>query len=129
MLVKKLWPSLLWALLIIALMGFPGDYFPEIHSFWDWLGPDKLVHLAVFGTLTFLVFFNLRSEYNNSKHQIRFVLLILAINLAYGLLMEVLQATVFVGRDGNIYDIFANSVGVLLGWLVFRIVNSKKIKI
>ncbi len=129
MLIRKLWPALIWALIILILTGFPGDYFPEIIDFWEWIGPDKLVHLAIFGILTFLIFFNLRAEYLVSKKRSLFVLTILGVTLAYGLLTEVLQATVFVGRDGNVFDFYANSTGALLGWLVFSLVIRKKIKI
>jgi len=129
MLIRKLWPALIWALIILILTGFPGDYFPEIIGFWEWLGPDKLVHLAIFGILSFLIFFNLRAEYLVSKKRSLFVLAILGFTLAYALLTEVLQATVFVGRDGNVFDFCANSIGTLLGWLVFSLVIRKKIKI
>lgn len=129
MLIRKLWPALIWALIILILTGFPGDYFPEVVDFWEWLGSDKLVHLAIFGILSFLIFFNLRAEYLVSKKRSLFVLAILGFTLAYALLTEVLQATVFVGRDGNVFDFCANSIGTLLGWLVFSLVIRKKIKI
>ena len=129
MLVKKLWPSFVWALVILALMGFPGRYFPEVHNFWEWLGPDKLVHLAVFGLLAFLVFLNLRTDYENSSNKRLFAFLVLTGILAYGLLVEVLQAKVFIGRDGNVYDFIANGIGVLLGWFAFNMLKKKKIKI
>ena len=129
MLIRKLWPSLLWALFVLILTGIPGDYIPEVIDFWEWLGPDKLVHIAIFGVLSFLIFFNLRVEYLDSKKRSLFVLSILGVTLAYGLLTEVLQATVFIARDGNVFDFYANSIGALLGWLAFSIVIRKKIKI
>lgn len=127
--IRKLWPSLVWAIFILIATGLPGNYLPEIVGFWEWLGPDKLVHLAIFGSLSFLIFFNLRVEYQESKKKSSFTALVLGIALAYGLLTEVLQAFVFVRRDGNVYDFIANCIGVLLGWFFFRLIIRKIIKI
>lgn len=125
--IRKLWPALVWAAVILILTGLPGDAFPEIIDFWDWLGPDKLVHVFMFGTLSFLIFYSLRKQYRKSKQRYMYVLVILGVTLAYGLLTEVLQANVFVGRDGNIFDFIANSIGALTGWLAFVIMDQKKI--
>jgi VanZ family protein len=50
------------------------------------------------------------------------------ITLAYGLLTEVLQAHVFVGRYGNVYDFYADSIGAFCGWFMFSLIYRKKIK-
>lgn len=125
--IRKLWPALVWAAVILILTGLPGDTFPEIIGFWDWLGPDKLVHVFMFSILSFLIFYSLRKQYRKSKHRYMYVLIILGVTLAYGLLTEVLQANVFIGRDGNIFDFIANSIGAFTGWLVYVIMDRKKI--
>ena len=48
-------------------------------------------------------------------------------SLAYGLLTEVLQAHVFIGRHGNAFDFMADSIGALLGWIAFMLYRGKKI--
>jgi len=121
MFIRRFWPSLLWALVILILTGIPGKYIPEMVGFWDWIGPDKFVHLFIFGTLSFLIFYNLRTQYPTFKKRFIPVLTVLGITIAYALLTEILQATVFIGRDGNVYDFMANTVGAMAGWLVFRI--------
>lgn len=126
MFIRRFWPSLLWALIILILTGTPGKYIPEFVGFWDWIGPDKFVHLFIFGTLSFLIFYNLRDQYLTAgKHSI-IVILVLGITIAYAFLTEILQATVFIGRDGNVYDFMANTVGAVAGWLVFCIRFRKK---
>ena len=128
MLIRKLWPSLVWALIILILTGLPGEYIPEIVGFWDWLSYDKLVHVFVFGTLSFLLFFNFREQYFNSKKRYRIVLAIVCVSLAYGLLTEVLQDTVFIRRDGNVFDFLADGLGAIAGWLAFKLIYQKKIR-
>lgn len=128
MIIRKLWPALVWALFILVLMGTPGNYFPTIISFWDWLSPDKLVHLFIFGVFSFLILRSIPPQYFESKKRYVFVALAIGIALAYGLLTEVLQAHVFIGRDGNAFDFFADGIGAFLGWLAFWIVYRKKIK-
>ena len=125
--IRKLWPALVWAAIILILTGLPGDAFPEVISFWDWLEPDKLMHVFMFGVLSFLVFYGLREQYRSGNSRYFYSILILGVTLAYGLLTEILQANVFVGRDGNIFDFLANSIGVFAGWLAYRILDRKKI--
>lgn len=128
MIIRKLWPSLVWALLILILTGVPGNYIPEVATFRDWLTYDKLVHIFIFGTLSFLLFFNFREQYFASKKRYRLVIAIVFLTLAYGLLTEVLQDTVFVGRDGNMFDFIADGLGAFTGWLVFSFIFRKKIR-
>ncbi len=123
---KKLWPALVWALIILVLTGMPGKYIPEVKTFWDWLSYDKLVHLFMFGTFSFLLLNGLREHYFNSRYRLYYVAGFVILSMAYGLLTEVLQAHVFVGRDGNVYDFLADSVGAILGWLVFRLKYRKR---
>jgi VanZ family protein len=105
----------------------PGSYVPAIRSFWSWLSYDKIVHVGVFAILTFLILYGFRQQYLESKKRYLFVTGAVTVSLAYGLLTEVLQAHVFIGRDGNAYDFFADSLGAVAGWLVFSYVYRKKI--
>ena len=46
----------------MVIMGLPGNCFPTVVSFWDWLGPDKIVHLFVFGILSFSMLWGYRKK-------------------------------------------------------------------
>lgn len=128
MLLKKVWPALLWALVILVLIGMPGDYFYVPVSFWAWLSPDKVVHVFLFLPLSFLLMYGLRQQYFDSSKRLYFVVLVLGTTMAYGLLTEVMQKYIFIGRNGNIYDAYADWLGAILGLLAFRILFAKKIK-
>ena len=125
---QKLWPALLWSLIILLLTGMPGSYFPKVTTFWDWLEPDKAVHLFIFGVLAFLILFGYREQYFNSKNRSIFGVVAVITTALYGLVTEVLQYYVFVGRSGNRFDFFADAVGAVLGWLLFNYLYRKKIK-
>ena len=129
MIFRKLWPAFAWALFILILTGTPGKYIPSVTSFWDWLAPDKIVHVGVFATLSFLILFGLREQYFVSNRRYLFVISAVGLSLAYGLLTEVLQAYVFIGRDGNYFDFYADGIGAFAGWLAFNVVCRKKIKL
>jgi len=125
----NLLPGALWALAILVLTGLPGNYFPEIHSFWDWIAPDKMVHLFMFGSLTYLLLWGLRTQYQFTKKRIRLIIITVVVGVLYGGLTEILQNVLFVGRDGNIYDFMANSLGGFLGILLFHLQFRKKINL
>jgi len=123
---KKLWPALVWALIILVLTGIPGTYIPEVKTFWAWLSYDKLVHLFMFGTFSYLLLNGFREQYFNSRYRLYYVAGFVVLSMAYGLLTEVLQAHVFRGRDGNVYDFLADSAGAILGWVIFRLKYRKR---
>ena len=105
----------------------PGSYVPTVRSFWAWLSYDKIVHVGVFAVFTFLILYGYRLQYFESKKRYLFVAAAVSVSLAYGLLTEILQAHVFIGRDGNVYDFYADSLGAVAGWIAFSYVYRKKI--
>ncbi|MBZ0242673.1 MAG: VanZ family protein [Bacteroidales bacterium] len=122
---RKFWPGAIWAVIILLLIGLPGDYFPNVVSFWDWLSPDKLVHFFVFGVFTFLMLWGYRAQYSNSKHRSKLVWLIIILGVLYGGLTEVLQTKVFVGREGSVFDFLANTIGSIIGIIIFMLFARK----
>ena len=110
-------------------MGLPGSYFPRIRTFWEWFGPDKIVHLIVFSIFAFLSIWGYRSYFcqKDKKYRNKTVFLTLLITIAYGGLTELLQKYVFIGRNGSIYDFLTDVIACILGVFIFVIVYQKKI--
>jgi VanZ family protein len=77
---------------------------------------DKINHFIAYATLAFCGL----SAYKGSK---TFRLLVICV--AYGLFMEWMQGLV-PGREQSWYDALANSLGVAIGWTIFRILSRKK---
>ena len=124
--IRKLWPAVAWALLILLLTGVPGSYFPKVTSFWEWLSPDKAVHVFIFGVQTFLLLRAFHEQYLSSKNRFIYRSAILSVTILFALLTEVLQAYVFIGRNGNVYDFIADVVGVGVGLLAYILLFKKK---
>ncbi|MBE0651983.1 MAG: VanZ family protein [Bacteroidales bacterium] len=125
---KKFLPAAIWSIIILVLTGIPGSYIPRIHKFWGWIEPDKLVHITIFGILMFLILYGLREKYFFSKNRYWFGIVSVLITSVFGMITEILQLFVFVGRSGSRFDFYADAVGALIGWVGFYFAFRKKIR-
>ena len=120
-LTEDFYPGLIISIFIMVIMGLPGNYFPKVVSFWDWLGPDKVIHLIVFGMLSYSMLWGYRKKI--LSHDVRYIkksfLLTLLLSVSYGALTELMQKYVFINRFGSIYDFIADAIGCVLGAIVF----------
>ncbi len=46
----------------------------------------------------------------------------------YGMLMEIMQLFIFADRNGDVFDIIANTLGIFIALPVFALFRSVKIK-
>lgn len=111
-------PTLAWAIFILVICEIPGDKIPEM-TFWQWLKPDKIVHLLIFGLLCFLMIRSFLALNTGSFFYKNAKMLSLLLTIFYGVLVEILQATVFIHRSGDIRDAIANSIGAFVGLWIF----------
>ena len=129
-LTEDFYPGLIIAIFIMVIMGLPGNYFPKVVSFWDWLGPDKVIHLIVFGMLSYSMLWGYRKKI--LSHDVQYIkksfLLTLLLSVSYGALTELMQKYVFINRFGSIYDFIADAIGCVLGAIVFILYFKKKVK-
>lgn len=127
---EDFYPGLIISIFIMVIMGLPGNYFPKVVSFWDWLGPDKVIHLIVFGMLSYSMLWGYRKKI--LSHDVRYIkksfLLTLLLSVSYGALTELMQKYVFINRFGSIYDFIADAIGCVLGAIVFFLYYKKKVK-
>lgn len=124
------YPSLIFAIFIMLIMGLPGDYFPAVVSFWDWLTPDKIVHLAIFGIFSFITLWGYRNTLlqTSKTHTRKIFITTIIFTISYGALTEILQKYLFIRRYGCIYDFIADTIGCLLGIFLFTFYHKKKLK-
>lgn len=80
---------------------------------------DKVAHVLAYFIWSFALIFSFSKQYNLSVLRYTKTLLAFAIALLYGMLMEVLQATLSNDRVGEWPDVIANAVGCCLGLGVF----------
>jgi VanZ family protein len=118
---RSIWPLVIWSAVMLTLSGIPGNYIPRIITFRDWLGPDKLVHLAMFGIFAWLLLRYLLWQYSARKHRFLISAVVVIIGTIFGFILEAMQLYVFAGRNGNRYDLAADIVGLFAGIAVFYI--------
>ena len=112
----------------MILCGLPGSYFPKVRTFWEWLGPDKIVHTLMFAVFAFMVIFGYRKEFceREKSYRIKLQWITLLASVCYGALTEFLQVHLFRGRYGSYYDFIADVIGCVLGIFIFKIIFRKK---
>ncbi len=127
---ESFYPGLICASIIMLLMGLPGKYFPTVVCFWDWLGPDKIAHLLLFGFLTFSTLWGYRKKILdiNYPHRKKIFIIVALISILYSGLTEILQKYFFTNRYGSIYDFIADTIGCALGIFLFHLLVQKKLK-
>lgn len=102
-----------WAFLTYMLLK-PGE---ENHEYWFMFkGIDKLLHLSIFAALGFL--------FMTAFPKIRFYYFIQII-LIYAFLTEILQEEMGLGRSMETLDIVADTIGCLLGYLIYKVLIKK----
>ncbi|MBX2971960.1 MAG: VanZ family protein [Flavobacteriales bacterium] len=117
--------AIAWALLIAFLCLTPGKALPQ----WEWadlLSVDKLVHVLMFGVLSYLLARGFRARENNAWPDAKVLVIAGVLSFAYGALMELLQDIPGLGRNGDVVDLTANTIGAVVGaWLVHRLWQRK----
>ncbi len=117
-------PGILWFALIFWIISVPGSSIPqtpllEIPHF------DKLVHFGLF--TIFVIFLNFGFYKQNTPlfHKYHYNISLL-IGVLYGAATEILQHIFFVSRHGNLADFVANTLGCILGTVLFFYMTKNK---
>jgi VanZ family protein len=112
--------AIAWALLIAFLCLTPGKALPQ----WEWadlLSVDNVVHMLMFGALSYLLARGIKDREGNNWSYARVLIAAGSISFVYGALMELLQETPGLGRNGDLVDLTANTIGAVVGaYLVYR---------
>ena len=77
---------------------------------------DKYVHFLMYFALSFCVSLNLYQEYTKFK-SMTMVMWALVIPILFGGLIEVMQDKFTVSRSCDLYDLLADAIGAVLGFL------------
>ena len=107
--------SFIYLGIIVSLSLLPSDDFPELPLF---PGADKIVHACMYLGLTILVSWLIHPEKNHNWYYV-----IILFSVSWGALMEVFQMMMHMGRSFDPFDIAANSVGALIGTLIYLLLS------
>ena len=109
-------------MIVIMLTLTPGSYFQHVKiTLWEWLSPDKIVHLMMFLSLSFISLWGFRKQYqeSNTDKRKKLVVTILSLSLFIAAATEALQSIPILHRHSCIYDLIANIIGCVLGTYIF----------
>jgi len=102
---------------IAALTLLPMRDLPQIPEF---EGFDKIVHFTMYFIFSILLCWALKAELNYN-----WLYLIIPVTVGWGVFMEFMQRRMHLGRSFDIYDMFANSIGVSIGILLYLLLSCK----
>ena len=83
---------------------------------------DKAVHFCMYFVLMLVIILENKNNIKSNGH----LFLLGLIPLSFGILMEILQATLTVTRSGSIFDALANSAGILVSILLWLWIKPTK---
>ena len=107
------WTALIASSCLISASAFKAFTFDNIFQL------DKILHLTLY--YVFIVLWSLVSKVNTVRQKC----VLLIVGIAYGVLIEVLQAAMSLGRSYELDDIIANTIGCVLGVLSISYIKRK----
>ncbi|MCX6204575.1 MAG: VanZ family protein [Bacteroidetes bacterium] len=128
--------SIIWVIseiiLVFVLLSMPGSEFSDPTS---WIAmimslpfADKMIHVALFGSLAFSIFLHFELSLQPSFKTIRAKALALLFCVLYGIGMEYYQKYYVPSRGFEVKDMLADAIGALLALPLFNSIKYKLIK-
>ena len=118
-------PALIWAGIIVFMSLLPSNKLPV-----DVLVvSDKIIHASIYFVLTlFLIvaFIYISNDVTNSIIKRKFIIAVL-ISLLFGILIEVAQEMMNIGRSGDWKDVIANLFGTVIVYPFTKIMQNSDI--
>jgi VanZ family protein len=119
--IKKNIFSILIALIIMYLSLANAQTFDKA-PFIDIPNIDKAVHFCMYFGLMLVIILENKNSIKSNGH----LFLLGLIPLSFGILMEIIQATLTVTRSGSVFDALANSAGIFVSILLWLWIKPTK---
>ena len=103
---------LIW---VVCLIPIPETPLNEISFI------DKWTHFLMYAILTMVILW----ERHKASNELKFLPITLTIPILQGILIELAQAYLTTCRSGDWFDALCNTIGVLIGAIIFYLTNSK----
>ncbi len=113
-------PAGVWTALIASSCLLPASAF-KAFSFDSIFELDKLIHLTLYFVLFILWSLAIGEQSFEKKKKISLLLSV----IIFGIIIEVLQSSMSLGRHYDIEDIIANTIGSIIGVLLMPFVYNK----
>lgn len=79
---------------------------------------DKWVHAFLFGALAFLMTRGSKKQMVSQSFSTQSTILILFLCIAYGAIIELLQHFFTLNRQGDVFDLVADTLGAIIGFFM-----------
>ena len=116
---KSYVPAVCAFIVATLLFCLPGDRLSEA-SWLEDLELDKLVHVGLFAGLVFLWGLPFQSLIEKAERRNLIYGLIALGFMAYGVAIEFIQRDFIPFRSFDLYDIVADTIGCVIGWITIR---------
>ena len=108
---------ILYVCAVAILSLLPPNDLPHMPLF---KGADKVIHFLMYFIFSLLFCWALKTEMHYSR-----LVIIVFVAIGWGIFLEFVQFEMHLGRSFSWYDIFANSMGVFFGILIYIVVAGK----
>jgi VanZ family protein len=112
---------LIYLTIVAFLSLLPPNDLPDIPLF---PGADKIVHTCMYLGLAWLACWSMHAEVKRKWYYI-----IILFSISWGIMMEIFQFLMHLGRAFEFYDIVSNSIGTLIGVLIYILMAQQKRKV
>jgi VanZ family protein len=107
--IKKYYLAILWALISLTACGVNGNSLPKINL--D-ISIDKIAHIVLFGVQAWLIL--MVNQKRGSGLNWKQAHIAVVVSIVYGIVIEGLQATVFINRSYDYADMVADGIGAVM---------------
>jgi len=119
--VKNYWKAIIWNLIVILLSLIPTSGIPDTKI--DWIPHmDKVIHFIMYGVLTFLILCENQKRFLGKTKTIALIFTMLYA-FFLGFFLEIIQNSFLIGRNFDIFDVLANTAGILSAIVFCKIFN------
>ena len=120
----KFIPGIAWFFIVLYLMCLPGDEIPS-ESWMTKIYFDKWAHAGVFGLMVLLFCWPFYKSDFNRKQRLQYFLKITIAACIWGLAVEFIQNFFISGREYDLLDWAADSVGAIIAlWFCSKILST-----
>jgi VanZ family protein len=116
----KFLPGIAWFFVVLVLICLPGSDIPSV----SWLNIiyfDKMVHAGIFGLLCLLFCWPFRYLSISNKERLHYFIKITLATIVWGLTTEFIQKYFVAGRQFDMFDWAADSMGALVAYIICRV--------
>ena len=119
--VKKFIPGIAWFFLVLVLISLPGSDIPTVETWLNDIYFDKWVHIGLFAVLTFLFIYPVTKLGLTLPVKKNTAIKIAIAACVWGLTTEFIQKFFIPDRSFDIFDLVADSFGILTAYTWCRV--------